>query len=58
MKKLFIFTFCLAGMLAFNACQDDRDDNPTIKHPESFQLNIPSSTYDLGNLETDRKSVV
>lgn len=52
MKKLFIFTFCLAGMLAFNACQDDRDDNPTIKHPESFQLNIPSSTYDLGNLET------
>lgn len=52
MKKISLFTYFLAGMMALTACQDDRDDNPTIQHPDSFQLNIASSTYDLKNLQT------
>lgn len=53
MKKLNIFAYCLAGMLAFSSCQDDRDDNPTMLHPETFQLNVSSeSVYDLKNIET------
>lgn len=51
MKKLSILAYCLAGMLAFSSCQDDRDDNPTIQHPESFQLYISSDTYDLQNID-------
>lgn len=53
MKKLNIFAYCLAGMLAFSSCQDDRDDNPTILHPETFTLNASAETvYDLQNIET------
>lgn len=53
MKKLNIFAYCLAGMLAFSSCQDDRDDNPTILHPETFTLNASTETvYDLQNIET------
>ena len=52
MKKLNIFAYCLAGMLAFSSCQDDRDDNPTILHPETFTLNASTETvYDLQNIE-------
>lgn len=53
MKKLNIFAYCLAGMLAFSSCQDDRDDNPTILHPETFTLNASTETvYDLQSIET------
>lgn len=53
MKKLNIFAYCLAGMLAFSSCQDDRDDNPTILHSETFTLNASTETvYDLQNIET------
>lgn len=48
MKNSIIITYCLAGLLALTACESDRDDNPTIHQPETFQLNISSSeVYDL-----------
>lgn len=30
------------GLLAFTSCEDDNDSNPTLKHPETFQLNKPA----------------
>lgn len=41
------------GMLAFSACESDRDSNPTLNEPDSFVLNTPpyaeSIVYDLAN---------
>lgn len=48
MKHLNIIAYCLTGLFALTACESDRDDNPTIKQPTTFQLNISSSeVYDL-----------
>ena len=54
MKHLNIITYCLTGLFALTACESDRDDNPTIKQPTTFQLNISSSeVYDLEDLEAN-----
>ncbi|HJC93236.1 MAG TPA: SusF/SusE family outer membrane protein [Candidatus Phocaeicola excrementigallinarum] len=52
MKKLNILAYCLTGMLTITSCQDDRDDNPTIQHPDSFLMNVSSDTYNLKSLQT------
>lgn len=51
MKKLNILACCLTGILTFTSCQDDRDNNPIIQHPESFQLDASATeTYDLKSI--------
>lgn len=50
MKKLHIIYIFALVVLAFTACTDDRDDNPTYKDPTTFVLNTPayaSTVYDL-----------
>ena len=42
MKKIFPTVLLLLGSLcAFTACEDDRDDNPTLIQPNSFLMNVP-----------------
>ncbi len=45
----------LCGACLFTACDDDRDNNPTIQQPKTFVLNTPSystSTIDLATSKT------
>ncbi|WP_373832047.1 SusF/SusE family outer membrane protein [Bacteroides heparinolyticus] len=52
MKKISIYTFLLAGLLSFSACESDRDSNPVLQEPTTFVLNTPAyvnTTYDLTN---------
>lgn len=52
MKKGTIFLTLLLGALAFTACEDDRDSNPTFQKPTEFILNTPkyaNSVYDLSD---------
>lgn len=52
MKKISILASLFAGLLAFSACDSDRDSNPTLQDPTAFVLNIPAyvnTTYDLTN---------
>lgn len=52
MKNLFIWgAAALATGMLFTACESDRDDNPTIVVPESFQLFTPATA----NLSLDLK---
>ncbi|MDO4462876.1 MAG: SusE domain-containing protein [Bacteroidia bacterium] len=52
MKNLLIWgAAALTSSLLFSACETDRDDNPTIKVPESFQLFTPATA----NLTLDLK---
>lgn len=49
MKK-YVYASLLAGIVLFSACSDDRDSNPTVQQPDSFELNMPAlggNTYDL-----------
>ncbi|WP_373731247.1 SusE domain-containing protein, partial [Bacteroides heparinolyticus] len=55
MKKISIYTFLLAGLLSFSACESDRDSNPVLQEPTTFVLNTPAyvnTTYDLTNSES------
>lgn len=52
MKKITIWTLAFAGLLAFSACESDRDSNPVLQEPTEFVLNTPAyvnTTYDLTN---------
>lgn len=55
MKKIFSYAMLLlAGALAFTACSDDNDSNPTVQKPTAFVLNTPKLTdvtIDLANSE-------
>lgn len=54
MKKINIMTAALVGLLAFASCDADRDDNPTLTVPESFNLLKPEmgdNVIDLVNCE-------
>ncbi len=42
MKKLSIFAMALLGLVGLSACDSDRDDNPTLQVPSSFELLQPS----------------
>ena len=43
MKTIFKSTMMLAlGLLAFTACEDDNDSNPTLAQPTAFVLNEPA----------------
>lgn len=56
MKKLNIVASLLFGALLFTACDSDRDDNPVLSVPSTFQLNAPAdaenNTLDLVNSST------
>lgn len=56
MKKLNIVASLLMGALLFTACDSDRDDNPVLSVPSTFQLNAPAdaenNTLDLVNSST------
>ena len=53
MKKILIWCIAaLASNLLFTACESDRDANPTIEVPETFQLFTPSTA----NLPLDLKA--
>ena len=50
--KRYLFTLLLVGLAMFTACTDDRDSNPTVQQPSTFELNMPAlggSVYDLAN---------
>lgn len=53
MKKIYGLMLMTLGLLAFSACESDRDSNPTLKEPDSFVLNVPpyaeNNVYDLAN---------
>ena len=38
--KRYLFTLLLAGLAMFTACTDDRDSNPTVQQPSTFELNM------------------
>lgn len=55
--KRYLFTLLLAGLAMFTACTDDRDSNPTVQQPSTFELNMPAlggSVYDLANTDSIR----
>ncbi|WP_071145988.1 SusF/SusE family outer membrane protein [Bacteroides ihuae] len=55
MKKINIITLFVCGLLAFTACEDDNNSNPTFQDPTEFVLNTPayaSSVYDLKHSST------
>lgn len=56
MKKIFPTVLLLLGSLcAFTACEDDRDDNPTLIQPDSFLMNVPEKAeqgVDLKNTDS------
>lgn len=53
MKKINILASLLIGGLMLTACDSDRDDNPVMTIPQTFQLNAPAdaqnNTLDLVN---------
>lgn len=55
--KRYLFTLLLAGLAMFTACTDDRDSNPTVQQPSTFELNMPAlggGVYDLANTDSIR----
>ena len=56
MKALFKSTMILAlGFVAFTACEDDNDSNPTIAQPTKFVLNEPAIT---GNIDLEKTATI
>lgn len=54
MKNRILLSTLAAGLLLITACESDRDSNPTLTVPDSFELNVPalaSGVYDLDNAE-------
>ncbi len=56
MNKLNIYLSILLGMFITFSCDSDRDSNPELQTPVTFQLNTPpyaaNAVYDLMNTET------
>ncbi len=55
--KRYLFTLLLAGLAMFTAYTYDRDSNPTVQQPSTFELNMPAlggSVYDLANTDSIR----
>lgn len=52
MKKFNIMTAMLVGLMAFASCDSDRDDNPTLTVPESFNLLKPEIGDNIIDLES------
>lgn len=51
MKKFNILTIALMGVAAFSSCSTDRDHNPTLTVPQSFELLAPEIGSNVINLE-------
>ncbi len=51
MKKITLLTSLLCGLVAFTACDDDRDSNPVVQQPTSFVLNEPALSGNVYDLE-------
>lgn len=43
MKKIHLLASLFLGMALFTSCETDRDDNPVLSYPESFQLYAPGA---------------
>lgn len=41
MKKIYSIFMMGLAVLAFSACESDRDSNPTLLEPDTFVLNVP-----------------
>ena len=57
MKKLNILATALLGLVALTSCETDRDNNPTLSVPKSFELLAPeigSNVVNLKNSESVR----
>ena len=52
-NKLLLGTLLICIASLFTSCKDDRDDNPTFKHPTSFTVNTPASTDQYIQLSAD-----
>lgn len=55
MKKTLYYITILLACLFTTACEDDRNENPVLRIPQSFVLNAPtevSEYYDLKNMES------
>lgn len=52
-NKLLLGTLLMCIASLFTSCKDDRDDNPTFKHPTSFTVNTPASTDQYIQLSAD-----
>ncbi len=56
MKTIFKSTMIMAlGFVAFTACEDDNDSNPTIAQPNKFVLNEPAVT---GNIDLEKSATI
>lgn len=51
MKKLSIWTIALVGVAAFSSCSSDRDSNPVLTVPQSFEMLVPEIGDNVINLE-------
>ncbi len=54
MKKFSIMASLLLGLLAFTACETDRDDNPKMKTPATFTLLNPTIGDNVIDLENSQ----
>lgn len=56
MNKIYSLVMMALTLLAFSACESDRDSNPTLLEPTSFVLNVPpyaaNNVYDLQHSKT------
>ncbi|MBR2235635.1 MAG: SusE domain-containing protein, partial [Prevotella sp.] len=56
MKAIFKSTMIMAlGFVAFTACEDDNDSNPTIAQPTKFVLNEPAI---VGNIDLEKTATI
>ena len=51
MKKLNILATALLGLVALTSCETDRDSNPTLSVPKSFELLAPEIAGNVVNLK-------
>ena len=51
MKKLNILATALMGILALSSCESDRDSNPIVSVPKSFELLVPEIGSNVVNLK-------
>lgn len=56
MKKI-LFTSLLVSAALFSACEDDRDSNPVVQQPTTFQLNIPAMSENLYVLDDNTATI-
>lgn len=51
MKRISIWATALLGIFAISSCSTDRDSNPVLTVPQSFELLVPEIGDNVINLE-------